>query len=458
LSRERSRTGECDAKEEGEGAALERDTGILIEEPEVRSATMLTRLRLDNYRCFDAFDQTLGGYLVLVGPNGSGKSTLLDSLVLLGDLAGPQTCSEVFLGATRGEGAPRAQALLELLHRGQGTQFTLEVEALAPSKLDLPPAAADEVVDRNAQPGRELLYQLTFELQPPDRLIIANELLIVLPVEGYDQGGGPTEQQLLTRGRDGAAVFRSEPYGAGGDAPDQEFRFELPPDRTALSNLPADHRLFATALWFRDHLTRGVLLYQPDWRRMRRPSPPGQPASPSRDGSNLPWLAKRLWEEDRESFLRWEAHVQTALPDVEAVRAVVREEDHHAYLRLRYRAGYEVTSSGLSHGTLRLLALTLLPYLPALPGLIAVEEPEEGLHPRAIETVMQSLGSAYGSQVLVTTQSPLVVAQTVLRDILSLHVTPKGGVVATPGEQHPVLQHWKGESSLGTLFAAGVFD
>lgn len=151
---------------------------------------MLTRLRLDNYRCFDAFDQTLGGYLVLVGPNGSGKSTLLDSLVLLGDLAGPQTCSEVFLGATRGEGAPRAQALLELLHRGQGTQFTLEVEALAPSKLDLPPAAADEVVDRNAQPGRELLYQLTFELQPPDRLIIANELLIVLPVEGYDQGGG----------------------------------------------------------------------------------------------------------------------------------------------------------------------------------------------------------------------------------------------------------------------------
>ncbi len=54
---------------------------------------MLTRLRLDNYRCFDAFDQALGDYVVLVGANGSGKSTLLDSLVLLGDLAGARTCN-----------------------------------------------------------------------------------------------------------------------------------------------------------------------------------------------------------------------------------------------------------------------------------------------------------------------------------------------------------------------------
>lgn len=42
-----------------------------------------------------------------------------------------------------------------------------------------------------------------------------------------------------------------------------------------------------------------------------------------------------------------------------------REEDHHAYFVVVYQGGYEVTSSGLSDGTLRILALTILPYLPA---------------------------------------------------------------------------------------------
>lgn len=419
---------------------------------------MLTRLRLDNYRCFDAFDQALGDYVVLVGANGSGKSTLLDSLVLLGDLAGARTCNEAFLEARKDDGGPRAQVLAELLHRGRGSQFTLEVEALAPSRIELPLTEIEEVAERGARPRRRLLYRLTFELQQLGRLVVAKELLIALPVEESERQGLPTEQQLLTRGRDGLAVFRSEPNGAGGEAPDKEFRFELPADQTALSNLPADHRLFATALWFRNLLARGVLLFQPDWRRMRRPSPPGQPASFLHNASNLPWLVKRLRDQDRVNFERWEAHVQTALPEVETIRAVVREEDHHAYLRLGYRAGFEVTSSGLSHGTLRLLALTLLPYLPDPPGLVAVEEPEEGLHPRAIETVLQSLQSIYGSQVLVTTQSPLVVVQTDLPNLLTLRLAAQGGVVATPGSQHPVLRNWKGESSLGTLFAAGVFE
>ncbi len=99
-----------------------------------------------------------------------------------------------------------------------------------------------------------------------------------------------------------------------------------------------------------------------------------------------------------------------------------------------------------------------MPYLPDPPGLVAVAEPEEGLHPRAIETVLQSLQSIHGSQVLVTTQSPLVVAQTELRHLLTLRVAAQGGVVATPGVQHPVLRNWKGESSLGTLFDAGAFE
>jgi len=51
-----------------------------------------------------------------------------------------------------------------------------------------------------------------------------------------------------------------------------------------------------------------------------------------------------------------------------------------------------------------------------------------------------------------------VVVQTDLPNLLTLRLAAQGGVVATPGSQHPVLRNWKGESSLGTLFAAGVFE
>ena len=44
-------------------------------------------------------------------------------------------------------------------------------------------------------------------------------------------------------------------------------------------------------------------------------------------------------------------------------RASEREEDHYAYFSVEYEGGYRVTSSGLSDGTLRILAMTMIPFL-----------------------------------------------------------------------------------------------
>lgn len=94
-----------------------------------------------------------------------------------------------------------------------------------------------------------------------------------------------------------------------------------------------------------------------------------------------------------------------------------------------------MTSSGLSDGTLRILALTLLPFLgeEVMPGLLVTEEPENGIHPRAIETVVQSLGSLYDSQVWVSTQSPQVLAHTDLSDVLVARIEGDGSVSVVPG-------------------------
>jgi predicted ATPase len=87
-------------------------------------------------------------------------------------------------------------------------------------------------------------------------------------------------------------------------------------------------------------------------------------------------MVLHLKQERPEMFEAWVDHVKMALPYLVMIDAVEREEDHHAYLQLTYEGGYTVTSSGLSEGTLRILALTILPYLSHAPRLLCVEEPE----------------------------------------------------------------------------------
>ena len=105
---------------------------------------------------------------------------------------------------------------------------------------------------------------------------------------------------------------------------------------------------------------------------------------------------------------RWVKHVREALPDIVGITTRQREEDRHRYLVLEHSNGQEMPSWLVSDGTLRLLALTLLAYLPDMTGIYLIEEPENGLHPLAVETVLQSLSSVYDAQILLTTHSPLV--------------------------------------------------
>ncbi|SDI45018.1 AAA domain-containing protein, putative AbiEii toxin, Type IV TA system [Sinosporangium album] len=86
------------------------------------------------------------------------------------------------------------------------------------------------------------------------------------------------------------------------------------------------------------------------------------------------------------------------------------------------------------------------------------EEPENGIHPRAIETVMRSLSTLYDSQVWVSTHSPIVLANTELSEVLAARLNPDGSVAVIRGDQHPRLVDWRGGLDLGSLFAAGVLS
>jgi len=135
---------------------------------------------------------------------------------------------------------------------------------------------------------------------------------------------------------------------------------------------------------------------------------------------------------------------------------VEREEDRHRYLVLDYDTGLQAPSWLVSDGTLRLLALTILAYVPGLEGIYLVEEPENGIHPRAVETVLQSLSSVYGAQVLLATHSPVILSVTAPELVLCFARTEAGETDIVRGSEHPALRNWRHETDLGTLFASGV--
>ncbi|GIX48303.1 MAG: hypothetical protein KatS3mg131_2514 [Candidatus Tectimicrobiota bacterium] len=190
---------------------------------------------------------------------------------------------------------------------------------------------------------------------------------------------------------------------------------------------------------------------------MRRPAAPTRKAGFLPDGSNLPYVIDRLKAADPDRYRRWIEHVREALPDVVNIDTAERAEDRHRYLVIRYENGLEAPAWLVSDGTLRLLALTLLAYSGDVEGgIYLVEEPENGIHPRAVETVYQALSSVYGAQVLLATHSPVILGLARPEDLLCFARGKEGATAVVRGSDHPRLKAWRGTLDLATLFAAGV--
>lgn len=191
---------------------------------------------------------------------------------------------------------------------------------------------------------------------------------------------------------------------------------------------------------------------------IRQPSPPGLGRRFQTDGSNLPWVIAEL-RKNQDAFQSWLAHVRTALDDIQDIDVVERPEDRHCYIVITYANGARVPSWLASDGTLRLLALTITAYLPEIEGTFLIEEPENGIHPRAIETVLQSLSSIRGGQVLMATHSPIALNMLEPKDVLCFAKDTDGATDIVSGEKHPALREWKaGAPDLGVLFASGILS
>ena len=437
---------------------------------------MIRRIEAYKYRCFEKLDVGFDNFHVIVGANGSGKSTLLDIVPLLSEMVKFRRVDSAFFEKTSSHPRARAERAEDVIFNQQGEFFSIIIEVKLPQVVisslverissRMSPKGAEKYRNRRETWPELVRYELQCE-KLNDLIQVSQEYLLVLPAGEKQRpasGTGLIGESLtkrstpllpvILRHRGEAALFCPE-----GRTKKNEFRFQFEPAELALANIPSDQEQFAAALWFRNFLTQGTCFYHPDTAVLRQASSiRGRSLRLSSDGSSLPWLVTRLKEEkDRTHFRRWLSLIRLALPSVLDVVPVIRDDDGAAYFKILYESKLAVPSWSLSDGTLSILALTILPYLDSLPDLITIEEPENGVHPKAIQTITEALASTASAQVWMSSHSPIVLANVKLENVLCLSQNTDGAVTATPGEKHPKLAEWKGGVDLGTLFATGVF-
>lgn len=422
---------------------------------------MISRLEVLGFRCLRYIALGLEPFHIFVGPNASGKSTFLDAVAFVSDILNHGTEQAIL---------KRGQSLQELVWRRERNQFQLVIELRVPESIA-------SSVSQNGKSYTHCRYEIQVGVDSKGegvRLLTENFFLVneavsqrltqdtqrqltifpedrqppynIIRTKGSQTPTG--WKKVVSLGEEGRAYFRSETT---------EWNFPLRPggQKAALAMVPEEER-FPISNWAKRMLTEGVQVLALNSRAMREPCRPDLPLTFRPDGSNLPLVVRNLRKKYSESFHRWLRHVQTVFPRLQNIDVLEREVDLHPYLLVDYDNGIKVPSWLLSDGTLRLLALTLIAYLPVQGQVFLIEEPENGIHPKALEAIYHSLSSVYDGQVLCATHSPLLLGLAKPADLLCFALTTSGATDIVRGSEHPALRAWKGQVALDTLYAAGV--
>jgi predicted ATPase len=427
---------------------------------------MITGLTIRNFKGIrEIRNLPLGHFHVLVGPNGSGKSTFLDAIDLVRDCLakGP-------LKAVEDRGVAEFSDLTWMRRGGNmEVEFWLDFGAIL-----------------EAQKDNLLHYRLT--LRQDEKLgVCVEEESLKQYAKSWQPAGKPFHfspkvrpKRLLGKTTKGTDYFSRE-KGSYQDS----FVFGL--DKLTLAHTPPDEDRYPTANAVKRFLLQGIRYIQLNSRQMRLPCPTTRGTELELDGTNLARVVGRLLEKNGVSprtkqtragrlerldtpyspetgeeaenspVERWTDHLRYALPDLTRVAWEKRLADNAEFLVLHYANGLECPSWLASDGTLRMLALTLPAFLPPAPGIYMVEEPENGVHPKALEIILRSLENIPDSQMIVATHSPFVVQQVGIEPLLCF-ARDENGTRIVPGPQHSALKDWDGTPDLGIVFAAGVLE
>ena len=185
------------------------------------------------------------------------------------------------------------------------------------------------------------------------------------------------------------------------------------------------------------------------------------------DGGNLAGVLQSLRDQYPERYAAYVAELCRWLPDFDNLLFQTPQDNFKA-IALRTRSGHHVIpAASLSQGTLFAIAMLTVAYLPDPPEVVAIEEPDRGIHPRLLRDVRDALYRlAYPEsfdegrqavQVIATTHSPYMVdlfrdhpEEVVLSQKVGLHAKLRNLT------DQPNWEEIVADSQLGDLWYSGV--
>lgn len=410
---------------------------------------MLTRLRVSGFKNLVDVDVQFGPFTCIAGANGVGKSNLFDAILLLSALT-ERTLTEAFL-AVRDESQRTGDIRGVFHHVGDVYDAEMRFEA----EMILPKRALDDLgqpVDASITLVR---YVLRLGRRPVDSPHSDASPVEVLEetLEPIRLGDAPARvsfpvkrdwRDSVLKGKRTSRFISTEPGLVSMHQDGRSGRLLTRPaaalPRTMLSTVQTGE--YPTALLVRREMLSWRLL-QLECTALRRPDEFTAPPRMGADGSHLPatlyHLARRAAtaangkpDEARATAVYAQVGNRLAelLDDVREV-TVARDETRERFTVLvRARDGTVHPARDLSDGTLRFLALAVTEFDRQSGGLICLEEPENGIHPRRIPKMLELLQDIATDpslpcdednplrQVIVNTHSPAVFQQAPEDDVL----------------------------------------
>jgi predicted ATPase len=390
----------------------------------------ITELHVEGFRSLRDVLWRPGDLNVVIGPNASGKSNLLKAL-------------EMISASSRGELGEyvrREGGMEPLLWDGTAKSCSLRLKTRLPAPSPGPGHTLDYLF-RLARLGQTSAYSITEEL-------------IDL---GDTQGTRDVGSLVFRRAGPDARVFNghnTSQIPPPGSVPEDETFLSVAGGPFAPSELASsfERQLCRWAIYQDFRTDRSAPVRQPNLSRLETVVSP--------DGSNLISVLHTVYTGNRNFEEQIDAAMSAAFGEDYNRLVFPPAADGRVQLRVRWKSlRREQSTADLSDGTLRFLFLLAVLANPNAPGVLAIDEPETGLHPSMMPIVAEYAQEASRHcQVILTTHSAeFLDAFTEARPTVTV-ARLEDGQTALEIRSGEELDYWLQEYTLGRLFRSGELE
>lgn len=388
---------------------------------EKQTVPRLESLSVKNYRALrDVELKKITPLTVFLGPNGSGKSTLFDVFAFL---------SDCFTVGLRHAWAKRGR-FKELRTRGSDGQIEFELKYRESPKTPI------------------ITYHLAINEDKKGPYVDTEWLQ-------WRRGSREKPFRFLDFQEGKGYVIADETPADGDTRIDEQFNDRSMLAVSTLGQLARHPRVSALrrfiTSWHLSYLsadaTRGIAEAGPQERL-------------SETGNNLPNVIQHLKERYPERLEKILSILSDWVPCLEKVDTELMM-DGHLLLQIKDAPFEEpILAEFASDGTLKMLAFLTLLYAPEPPQLIGIEEPENYLHPRLLNGLVEEYSEALGlSQLMITTHSPYFVNGLRAEEVWVLYRDEQGFTVCKrASEMQGIKDFLAAGAKLGYLWMEGYFE